>query len=65
LKNEGHFIVIIIFVIEPQVQTGSVTKTLYALHIQTYLVHIVPERKGQGQPACQKEWKKCEEKNEW
>jgi hypothetical protein len=25
---------------------------------------IVPDGKGQGQPACQKEWKKCEEENE-
>jgi hypothetical protein len=24
----------------------------------------VPNGKGQGQPACQKEWKKCEEENE-
>jgi hypothetical protein len=24
----------------------------------------VPDGKGQGQPACQKEWKKCEEENE-
>jgi hypothetical protein len=25
---------------------------------------IVPDGKGQGQPACQKEWKKCEEEEE-
>jgi hypothetical protein len=24
----------------------------------------VPDGKGQGQLACQKEWKKCEEENE-
>ncbi len=24
----------------------------------------VPDWKGQGQPACQKEWKKCKEENE-
>jgi hypothetical protein len=27
-------------------------------------VDIVPDGKGQGQQACQKEWKKCEEENE-
>ncbi len=25
---------------------------------------LVPDGKGQGQQACQKEWKKCEEENE-
>jgi hypothetical protein len=27
-------------------------------------INIVPDGKGQGQPAFQKEWKKCEEDNE-
>jgi hypothetical protein len=27
-------------------------------------IFTVPDGKGQGQPACQKEWKKCEEENE-
>jgi hypothetical protein len=27
-------------------------------------VSFEPDRKGQWQPACQKEWKKCEEENE-
>ncbi len=39
---------IINFVIEPQVQTGSVTKRLYALHIQYRLSTYCARREGSG-----------------
>jgi hypothetical protein len=35
----------------------------FPLLMKVLAIHV-PDGKGQGQPACQKEWKKCEEENE-
>jgi hypothetical protein len=41
-----------------------ILKNTFIYGLQIILTIIVPDGKGQGQPACQKEWKKCEEENE-
>jgi hypothetical protein len=35
-----------------------------SIKILYWILDIVPYGKGLGQPACQKEWKKCKEENE-
>jgi hypothetical protein len=44
--------------------SALIAKYLRTFPISPNIFRVVPDGKGQGQPAWQKEWKKCEEENE-